>query len=219
MITFMSQRMNFTPVVFLSTTNIVRNITTNTSNTEISNSTLRRSLDVVKHFELQSILNTIINIFFLDIFKIGDDDANLTVGAIILTTNRAKIYSRSYTHFYGSLLYAIPNGRPYSSLEKLVFPFRYKIWSLIGLVFLIAVVVMFILKLMPKNKREFVVGKSTSPIFNMISIFLGGAINLYKVPVRNFARTIFLMWLFFSLVVRNAYQVIGNINRFFSFEK
>lgn len=218
----MSQRMNFTPVVFLSTTNIVRNITANTSNTEISNSTLRRSLDVVKHFDLQSIFDSIINIyfiFFVDIFKIGDDDANLTVGSIILTTHRAEIYSRSYTHFYGSLLYAIPNGSPYSSLEKLVFPFRNKVWYCLCVIFLIAVVVMFILKLMPKKNREFVVGKSTSPMFNMISIFLGGAVIFYKVPVRNFARTIFLLWLFFSLIVRNAYQVIKNINRLFSFQK
>lgn len=47
MFRFMSQRLNFTPVIVPSTTNILRKIT-NSSNTEIPNSTLRRSLDVVK---------------------------------------------------------------------------------------------------------------------------------------------------------------------------
>lgn len=44
---FMSQRLNFTTIVVPSTTNVLKNIT-NSSNTEIPNSTLRRSLDVVK---------------------------------------------------------------------------------------------------------------------------------------------------------------------------
>lgn len=47
MLRFMSNRLNFTPVVIISATNILRQIT-NTSNTEILNSTHRRSLDVVE---------------------------------------------------------------------------------------------------------------------------------------------------------------------------
>lgn len=73
--------------------------------------------------------------------------------------------------------------------------------------FVLAVIIMFVLKLIPTQNRDFIVGKSNNtPFFNMIYIYLGGAITLDRVPVRNFARTIFLIWLLFSLVIRNAYQ-------------
>lgn len=129
------------------------------------------------------------------------------MGATIVATNRAELYSMSFAHFYGSLLYAIPSGIPYTSLEKLFFPFNTSVWMYIGVLFVVAIAIMLIFKMLPENSRDFVFGKSNdTPFFNMMNIFLGGSVTLNKMPVRNFARTIFLIWLLFSLVVRNAYQ-------------
>lgn len=129
------------------------------------------------------------------------------MGAIILAASRAERFSMSFAHFYGLLLFAIPPGRPYTSFEKLFFPFKIGVWSCICILFLIAATVIMILKLIPKKKRDFLMGKSNDmPFFNMMNICLGGTINFRDISGRNFARTFLLIWLMFTLIMRNAYQ-------------
>lgn len=121
--------------------------------------------------------------------------------------SRALLYSMSFAYFYGALIFAIPPGRPYTSLEKLMFPFRYKIWTCICALFTVAAIVVVLLKCGPRKRRDFIVGKfNNMPFFNMINILFGGSISFNRIPIRNFARTILLIWLFSSLVLRNAYQ-------------
>lgn len=113
----------------------------------------------------------------------------------------------SFTHFYGSLLFAIPPGQPYSSLEKLFFPFKLKVWACICALFLFGAIVIIILKLSSNEKRDFFIGKSNNmPFFNMISHCFGGNTTYIGIPARNFARTLFMIWLLSTLILRNAYQ-------------
>lgn len=116
------------------------------------------------------------------------------------------MFSMSYAHFYGSLLYAIPPGRPYSSLEKLFFPFGMSVWLLIFVLFILGLITITILRILSKRAHQFVIGTTNTPFFNMINIFLGGNVTFKTVPMRNFARTMFLIWLLSSLILRNAYQ-------------
>lgn len=134
-------------------------------------------------------------------------DANLTFGALILAESRFKKFSKSFSYLYGSLLYAIPSGKAYSSFEKLFFPFTTKVWLWIGILFVMAAAILILLKLSAKNKRDFLLGKSNNmPFFNMVNIWLGGAVSLSDIPVRNFARTMLMIWLISTLILRNAYQ-------------
>lgn len=113
----------------------------------------------------------------------------------------------SFAYFYGSLLYAIPTGKAYSSFEKLFFPFKYIIWTCIASMFVIASLVLIILKSAQRSKRDFFIGSSNNmPFFNMVNICLGGTISFHNMPKRNFARTILMIWLISTLVLRNAYQ-------------
>lgn len=140
-------------------------------------------------------------------FQIEDGTVNLTMGAIIISESRFIEYSASFPSFYGSLGFAIPPGKPYSSFEKLFLPFQITIWSCICTLFVIASITITALKFAPKNNRNFLIGKSNDmPFFTMVNIFLGGAINSYRIPVRNFARTLLTIWLLSSLILRNAYQ-------------
>lgn len=137
----------------------------------------------------------------------GDGDANLTLGAIVVAASRAEKYSMSFAYVYGFLLYAIPPGKPYSSFEKLFFPFKIIIWSCICTLFVIAAIVLVALKLMPRKNRDFFIGKSNNmPFFNMVTICLGGTVSIKDMPLRNFARSMLLIWLLLTLVLRNAYQ-------------
>lgn len=108
---------------------------------------------------------------------------------------------------YPSLLYAIPPGRSYTSLEKLYFPFAFTVWLCISVIFVVAAISCIGLKLTEKKKRDFFVGKRNNmPFFNMVNICLGGTIALNHVPMRNFARTMLIIWLISTLILRNAYQ-------------
>lgn len=113
----------------------------------------------------------------------------------------------SFAYFYGSLVYGIPAGRPYSSFEKLFFPFRIWIWILISMLFLVAAALLIVLKLMPQKNRNFLLGNVTKmPFFNMVNICLGGTVSFKDIPGRIFARTLLMIWLLATLVLRNAYQ-------------
>lgn len=111
----------------------------------------------------------------------------------------------SFPYYYGELIFAIPQGRPYTSLEKLFFPFRYRIWICLSALLFSTVLVTFGLKFMSKNVRDFVIGsKINAPLCNAINICFGNAIA--KLPQRNFARTLLFFWLLTWMVLRNAYQ-------------
>lgn len=141
------------------------------------------------------------------LLQISSREANVSLGGIIVAASRAEIFSMSYAYVYGSLVYAIPSGKPYSSFEKLFFPFKYIIWSCICALFVIATILLVALKCFPKKMRNFLLGKSNNmPLFNMYNICLGGTVSMRDIPLRNFARTLLLIWLLATLVLRNAYQ-------------
>lgn len=142
---------------------------------------------------------------FLNYFEqITDKTVNLSIGSIILSSERFRTYSVSFPYFYSPLVYAIPQGRVYTSLEKLVFPFRYRIWIGVAVLLLSVAFLTFILKFLAKKIRDFVFGSNNSaPLLNAVNICLGNA--QYQSPRRNFARTMLLIMLFTWFVLRNAY--------------
>lgn len=127
--------------------------------------------------------------------------------ALIPVAKRLEAYSISTVHFYGSLLFAIPHGKPYTSIEKLYFPFAKNVWMCLCAIFMIAAGIIVGLKMHAQCYRVFFIGKSNPmPFFNMINVCLGGTVTPNSIPIRNFARTILLIWMISTLVLRNAYQ-------------
>lgn len=115
-------------------------------------------------------------------------------------------------------MFVIPRGKPYSSLEKLFFPFKMTVWICVCSCLLIVVIAIVILKLTPKEKRDFVIGRNNdAPFFSLITIFLGGSTTNYQLPRRNFARTILGILLLSTLILRNAY--LGNLFNFLRLQK
>lgn len=113
----------------------------------------------------------------------------MSMGAIIYNSERARIYSISFPYYYASFVYAIPPGRPYTPLEVIFIPFKIFVWLCICTIFLGTVLVVFALKVGNYRARAFVLG----PIIDVM-------------PTRNFARTILLIWIMMSMVLKMAYQ-------------
>lgn len=130
---------------------------------------------------------------------------NISIGAIIYNSEREKKYSISFPYYYASFVFAIPPGKPYSPLKILFFPFKYIIWSCLSTIFLFTVLIVVALKFSAYRVRAFVLGpQNDSPVFNMLNICFGGTISY--MPSRNFARTILLIWLVMSMILKTAYQ-------------
>lgn len=137
--------------------------------------------------------------------QVNDRMVNMSMGALTLSAERDELYDITFPYFHGSLIFAIPSGKPYTSLEKLFFPFYKSVWFNLILLFTSATMIITWMKFLTKKKREFLIGKqNSSPFFNMIVVCFGGVMN--PIPTRNFARTALLNWIVFAMIVRNAYQ-------------
>lgn len=127
------------------------------------------------------------------------------MGAIGHTEKRLAEFSASFPYAYVNLLFAIPKGIPYSSFEKLFFPFNIVIWWIICVCFIVGFGLFIYLRLIKSKFRDLIVGTNNyTPFLNMINIFLGGPLNI--LPKALTACNLFIMWLFTSLILRAAYQ-------------
>lgn len=135
----------------------------------------------------------------------NDGLANLTLGCFGLTNNRVKYMSMSFPYFQTPLLFIVPPGRPYTSIEKFLQPMDQWIWYCLGAELFIGGFVIILLKYTKKRIRHFIIGRNNRiPIFNMFAIFSGNSSNY--LPKRNFSRTILMIWILSSLIIRAAYQ-------------
>lgn len=143
---------------------------------------------------------------------------NLSIASIVLSNENSYKFSMSSPYYYGALIYAIPYGASYSSFDKLFFPFQPTIWMCISLMLVSVSIAIILLKTASRKVRSFVIGnRNNGPFCNLIAISLGITMPAYAVPHRNFARTILMILLAATLVLRNAYQ--GNLFNFLKTQK
>lgn len=134
-----------------------------------------------------------------------EKEANFTIGYFATTAIRNKIMTSSYVYFTSNLIFIVPPGRLYSSFEKLFYPFKYIIWSLVTTIFLCGFFVIAVLKFRSIRTQNFVYGPGNqSPCLNIVNIFFGGSLHL--LPTRNFARFILGVFMIYCFIVRSSYQ-------------
>ncbi|XP_049280308.1 uncharacterized protein LOC125762363 [Anopheles funestus] len=131
---------------------------------------------------------------------------NLTLGRFAIRGDRNLVMKCSRSYYTVRMVFAVPAGREYTPFEKLFRPFARSTWSLVTLYLLVALCVIYMIRYTQlPHLRDFVYGRGVStPILNLLSILFGGA--LQQLPVRNFARTLLFLWMYYCLVVRTCYQ-------------
>jgi hypothetical protein len=118
----------------------------------------------------------------------------------------------SYLHHdFSSALYSdhvtltVPAGEPYTQLEKMFLMFDKETWICIGVTLAGALLVIQVINLMSVQVQKFVFGRDVrSPTLNVANVFLNGA--QMRVPGRNFARFLLMMFIIWSLIIRTCYQ-------------
>jgi hypothetical protein len=78
-------------------------------------------------------------------------------------------------------------------------------WIAICVTFIIALIVIHVIKFASKQVQNFVFGRNiTTPTLNLFSIFLSG--GQHRTPGRNFARYLLMLFIIWSLIFRTCYQ-------------
>lgn len=134
-----------------------------------------------------------------------DKKADFTIGKFAMTSHRNAYMTPSISYYSSPLIIVVPVGEPFTSLERLLKPFRVIIWSLVLAILIITfLVITFIKWKCDETVQSFIFGaRNSSPLLNVLNIFLGG--SLHQLPMRNFARTILCVFMIYCLVVRSSY--------------
>lgn len=134
-----------------------------------------------------------------------DHFRNISIGAIGLTSEHMKKYFDSTNaHIHISLLFVFLNENWRTSFENFFKPFQIQTWFCLCLLFCLGAILITALKYTKRSTRNFIIGPTDTPLFDMITIFLKNPIT--RPSTRNFARTLTLFWLFLSTIVSTAYQ-------------
>ncbi|XP_065072766.1 uncharacterized protein LOC135697107 [Ochlerotatus camptorhynchus] len=134
-----------------------------------------------------------------------DETVHFGIGCLGIIPQRNEILQPGRPHYNSRVLFAIPEGRPLNSFEKLLQPFDRTVWTAESAVICVIAAVVLILKFAPNAIRDFIYGADNqTPFLNAINIFYTGCLHI--VPRRNFARTLLILWTVHCFVMSTVYQ-------------
>lgn len=114
-------------------------------------------------------------------------------------------YITSVPYMINVMTFAIPPGEEYTMLEKMFLMYDVEVWIAIVVTLSIGLVTIQVVNCMSIKIRNFVYGRNIkTPTMNLVSIFLNG--GQLRVPGRNFARFLFVLFIIWSLIIRTCYQ-------------
>lgn len=133
-----------------------------------------------------------------------DGEVDFAIGEFAITYLRNKFMTPSISYISSPWALMIPPGEPYSAFEKLFRPFDFNVWIAVTIIFILSYLVIAIISFSKQIKKYVIEKGNTSPYFDVLEIFVGG--SMIKIPTRNFARVLLMIFILYSLVIRNAYQ-------------
>jgi hypothetical protein len=101
----------------------------------------------------------------------------------------------------------VPAGEPYTQFEKMFLMFDKYTWICIGVTLVGSLLVIQVVNRMSIKIQKFVFGRNVqTPTLNVASVFLSG--SQHRVPGRNFARFLLMLFICWSVIIRTCYQSI-----------
>jgi hypothetical protein len=121
---------------------------------------------------------------------------------IVLYKKEFEFSSALFTDY---LTFTVPAGEPYTQIEKMFLMFDKSTWICIGFTLGVGFLMVQLVNFMSVRVQNFVFGRNIrTPALNLINIFLNGAQT--RVPGRNFARFMLILFVMWSLIIRTCYQ-------------
>ncbi|KAG5681327.1 hypothetical protein PVAND_010774 [Polypedilum vanderplanki] len=136
---------------------------------------------------------------------------DIAIGDFFLKPTRIKFLDSSCSFLNYPVLLIVPKGEKLTAMEKLMRPFEPFVWMLLLISFLVGSTVIYVINYKVKKLKPFIFGyKVTQPLLNMLVVILGS--QQKKLPKKNFARFILMMFIILCLVLRSIYQ--GSLYKF-----
>lgn len=136
----------------------------------------------------------------------------MTIGSYTLSAERAAVMSPTIAYMSSSFGFAFKRDTVLDTpISRLLAPFQEWLWVSILTLLSISVIVIFLSKKLSSRNRHFIIGGrvNRTPIINMVNAMVGNVIPNPIMTQRRyfgtFARTLTIFWIFFWLIVRNAY--------------
>jgi hypothetical protein len=116
-----------------------------------------------------------------------------------------EFFEFSSSLFTDHMTFTVPAGEPYTQLEKMFLMFDTTTWICIGATLAATLLMIQLVSFMSIEVQNFVFGRNIrTPTLNLADIFLNGGQN--RVPGRNFARFMLMLFVIWSLIIRTCYQ-------------
>ncbi|XP_029711599.2 uncharacterized protein LOC115256781 [Aedes albopictus] len=134
-----------------------------------------------------------------------DGTADFGIGCLGIIPQRNEILQPGRPHYTSRILFAVPEGRPFTAFEKLFRPFKAVVWFTSAAIMSAFTVLVLILKFTSNTVRDFIYGNDNRTAFlNFFNVYFTGV--LPRLPQRNFARTLLILWIIHCFIVRSLYQ-------------
>lgn len=124
---------------------------------------------------------------------------NLSIGLFHQTYQYNELFDLSASYYSTNFCFVIPPGRPYTSIEKLLSPFRADVWY-----YLLALVASIVtMKLFSLNSYQH---RIIEPVAIQDFIRIGMGIDVIRLPKLLLSKLFLMILIFGSLIIRTIYQ-------------
>lgn len=134
----------------------------------------------------------------------------MTIGIYTPSLERLPLMASTHSYMQTAFVFAFIRNTK-TSVSRLLEPFQRSVWMSIALLLAISIAIIFITKKLSRRKRHYIIGghMNRTPILNLINVLIGNVIPNRIMRGNDFtvfARTLTILWIFFWLIIRNAYQ-------------
>ena len=132
-------------------------------------------------------------------------EADLIIGQFSLTRLRQLFITSSVSYEFMPWGLMVPVGAPFSAFDKLLKPFDLNVWFALSIVLILSYVAITIIKTISGTiKNVFFGPRNQSPYLSVLEVLFG--VSMHIVPNKSFARGLLMIFILYSLVIRNIYQ-------------
>jgi hypothetical protein len=116
-----------------------------------------------------------------------------------------KVFVQTSPIVIDHVTFMVTRAEPYTPFEKLLLPFDNETWYTVVVTFLAGYFAIFIIYRFPRKVQEIFFGeKNDQPSLGLTRTFFGD--GLTREPTKHFARIIFMIFTWYCLIIRTAYQ-------------
>lgn len=136
--------------------------------------------------------------------RVFEGTVDMIYGYLSLQSSRTEFLSATNPIFNDKIILVIPPALLIGSIRKLLLPFHVFTWTGLLAMIIAACLIATIIKCLPQSVHDFVIGKNVrNEYLGIFYVLTGGSQK--KLPFRNFARFMLMLFVIFCLVMRVAY--------------